>query len=46
MKLAATYALAGYVKEEELSCENIIPSALDKGVARCVADAVARAAKH
>lgn len=45
MKLAATYALAGYVKEEELSCENIIPSALDKGVARCVADAVAEAAK-
>ena len=45
MKLAATYALAKYISDEELSAENIIPSALDKSVARCVADAVADAAR-
>ena len=46
MKLAATYALAEYVKESELSEKNIIPSALDKSVARCVANAVADAARR
>ncbi len=45
MKLAATYALAKYISDEELSADNIIPSALDKSVASCVADAVADAAR-
>ncbi len=41
MKLAAAYAIAGYIPENELSTDYIIPSALDKGVAQAVADAVA-----
>lgn len=45
MKLAATYAIADYIPENELSSENIIPSALDRGVASKVASAVAAAAK-
>ena len=44
MKVATSYALADYIKENELSEENIIPSALDKNVARVVADAVIAAA--
>ncbi len=46
MKLAAAKALAGYIPEEELGVENIIPSALDKNVAAVVAAAVAEAAKE
>ena len=46
MKMAASYALADYIKESELSEENIIPSALDRGVARVVADAVIKAARE
>lgn len=46
MKRAATYALARYIPEGELSVTNIIPSALDKNVALTVADAVARAARE
>ena len=45
MKVAASYALANYIPECELSYENIIPSALDKRVARAVADAVIEAAR-
>ncbi len=45
MKAAASYALANYIPECELSGENIIPSALDKRVARVVADAVIDAAR-
>ncbi len=45
MKAAASFALADYVKAEELSADNIIPSALDKNVARVVADAVIAAAR-
>ena len=45
MKAAASYALASYIPESELREDNIIPSALDKNVARVVADAVKRAAK-
>ncbi|MFV0517300.1 MAG: NADP-dependent malic enzyme [Aminipila sp.] len=41
MKVAAAYALANMIKEEELSEENIIPSAFAKGVADAVALAVA-----
>jgi malate dehydrogenase (oxaloacetate-decarboxylating) len=45
MKLAAAYAIAGYIDEKDLSEENIIPSALDKGVAKVVAKAIADAAR-
>ena len=41
MKLAAAYAIAGYIPEDKLSVDHIIPSALDKNVAQAVADAVA-----
>ena len=45
MKLAASQALASLVPEDELSEENIIPSALDKSVADTVAAAVIEAAR-
>ncbi len=45
MKLAAAYALAGLVSEEELSPEKIIPEALDELVVPAVAQAVADAAR-
>ncbi|SDM54898.1 NAD(P)-dependent malic enzyme [Acetanaerobacterium elongatum] len=41
MKRRAAYALAALVPEDQLSAENIIPSALDKSVAEAVAKAVA-----
>lgn len=44
MKISAAYALAGIVSEEELSPEYIIPNALNKEVARKVAEAVAKTA--
>ncbi len=44
MKLAAAYALANHIPENELNEENIIPSALDRSVAFEVADAVKKAA--
>jgi len=40
MKKAAARAVADYIKPEDLNPENIIPSALDKSVAKAVADAV------
>ena len=46
MKLATSYALAEMIPEEELSAENIIPSALDKRVAAVVAEAVIKAARE
>ncbi len=45
MKLAAAYAIAGLVSEEELKPEYIIPNPFDKRVAEAVANAVAKAAK-
>ena len=45
MKLAAAYAIASYIPDEELSRENIIPYALDKNVAASVAKAVGEAAR-
>ena len=45
MKIATSYALASYINDDELSEENIIPSALDKNVAHVVAEAVMAAAK-
>ena len=46
MKLAAAYAIANYIKDEDLNEENVIPSALDKGVASKVAEAIAKAARE
>ncbi|WP_294468933.1 malic enzyme-like NAD(P)-binding protein [uncultured Anaerofustis sp.] len=40
MKVAATHAIADFVKEEDLNEHNILPSALDKEVASAVAKAV------
>jgi len=45
MKVATSRALAALIPEAELSEENIIPNALDKRVARAVADAVIEAAR-
>ena len=44
MKLAAAYALANHIPENELNEENIIPSALDRSVAFEIAEAVKRSA--
>ena len=46
MKIAAARAIAGFVSDDQLSPEYIIPSALDRSVARAVADAVADAARR
>ena len=43
MKLAAAYALANHIPENELNEENIIPSALDRSVAFEIAEAVKKA---
>ena len=43
MKMAASYAIANCVPEDELSTENILPNAFDRNVANAVADAVAEA---
>lgn len=44
MKFAAAYALAGMVKDAELSSDNILPQAFDEGVGETVAKAVREAA--
>lgn len=46
MKLAAAYAIAGLISEDELSADYIIPSPFDKRVVKVVAEAVAKAAKE
>ena len=46
MKVAASYALASLIPENELSADNIIKSALDKRVAEVVAQAVVKAARE
>lgn len=46
MKVAAAYAIANYIKNEDLNDENIIPSILDKNVTNVVAEAVAEAARR
>lgn len=43
MKLSASYAIASYIPESKLSPDYIIPSALDKNVAKKVAKSVASA---
>ncbi|MBQ4037536.1 MAG: NADP-dependent malic enzyme [Clostridia bacterium] len=45
MELAAARAIADYIKPEELNAEYIVPSALNKEVAKAVAAAVAEAAR-
>ena len=45
MKMAAAYALAGLVSEDELSADYIIPAAFDKRVGPAVAAAVSAAAR-
>ena len=45
MKIAAAYAIADLIKEEELNEDYVIPGAFDERVANVVADAVANAAK-
>ena len=44
MKLAAAYAIANIITDEELSASYIIPKAFDERVARAVAEAVGKAA--
>jgi len=44
MCLAAAYAIAGIITDEELTAEYVIPDALDRRVGRQVADAVKQAA--
>lgn len=46
MKLAAAYALANLISEDELSPEYIIPKAFDPRVGKSVAAAVAKAARE
>lgn len=46
MKVAAAYAIADLVSDEERSEEYIIPGAFDPRVAQAVADAVAKAARE
>jgi malate dehydrogenase (oxaloacetate-decarboxylating) len=45
MKIAAAYALAGLISDEELNSEYIIPAAFDPRVGKAVAKAVADAAR-
>lgn len=45
MKMAAVYALANLVSDEEISTEYILPKAFDKRIANAVAVAVAQAAR-
>ena len=46
MKLAAAYAIADLITDDDRSEENIIPGAFDPRVAEAVANAVAKAARE
>ncbi len=46
MKLATAYAIASFIKEDELNENYVIPSALDKEVSKVVSDAIAKAARE
>ena len=46
MKVATSYALASLIPDDEISEENIIATALDKRVAKVVAEAVVKTAKE
>ena len=41
MQMKAVYAIADQVRDDELSADHVIPSALDKSIADAVAQAVA-----
>ncbi|MCM1313791.1 MAG: NAD-dependent malic enzyme [Prevotella sp.] len=45
MKIAAAKAIASFVTDDKLAADYIIPSVLDKSVAKAVAEAVAQAAR-
>jgi malate dehydrogenase (oxaloacetate-decarboxylating) len=45
MKMAASYAIAGLVSDDELTADYIMPTAFDKRVGKAVANAVAEAAR-
>ena len=45
MKIAAAYAIAGIIKDEEITPDYVIPSSFDERVAPAVAKAVMEAAK-
>ena len=45
MKVAASYAIAKLVSDDELTADYVLPAAFDKRVARAVADAVIDAAR-
>lgn len=45
MKIAAAHAIAGFVTDDKLNSEYIIPSPFEEGVAQAVAKAVAAAAR-
>ncbi|MBQ3053956.1 MAG: NADP-dependent malic enzyme [Clostridia bacterium] len=46
MKMAASYAIASLVSEEELNEEYILPPSFDKRIGKTVADAVSKAARE
>lgn len=46
MKIAAAYAIASMIKEEDLNENNVIPYALDRTVASNVAEAIKKAARE
>ena len=46
MKVATSRALASLISDEELSEDNIIPPALNKNVAKVVAEAVVKVARE
>jgi malate dehydrogenase (oxaloacetate-decarboxylating) len=46
MKLAAAYAIASMIPDEELNDENVLPNALDKSISDYVAEAVKKAARE
>jgi malate dehydrogenase (oxaloacetate-decarboxylating) len=46
MKVAAAYAIASIIKDEDLNEDNVIPNALDKNVAAKVAEAIKKAARE
>jgi malate dehydrogenase (oxaloacetate-decarboxylating) len=46
MKIAAAYAIASMIKDEDLNEDNVIPYALDRTVAANVAEAIKKAARE
>jgi malate dehydrogenase (oxaloacetate-decarboxylating) len=46
MKIAAAYAIASMIKDEDLNENNVIPNALDRTVAVNVAEAIKKAARE